>query len=293
MDSDEGGRWQPGGIPSTWQTDGIAALAREGDVCLFVTYGYSEFFTKWFEPGPAAAASGFRHIRLDDLAALVDLATPLLSNASLYEWLAALHLEQTKRQTVPDVLALYATFRRAYLDIGKQVDFDVRRFGVNAPEMAFPALDRLRRAWNELPCAGRHGHLALYPVNRQFVALPDSILNWRELWREGGGLLLGGAIPIGKQALYFEVNEDFNLHLKLASDDDGIVAEVRAEVARRIGTATRTPGLVAFRPEFHRQGTYAVWEWDLDLPALIARDSAGPAAEALGTLLDEVIPRLA
>lgn len=293
VDSDEGYRWDAEDNPSEWQTARIASLAGEKDICLFVTYGYSEFFTKWFDPGPAAADRGFRHVRLDDMVQLVSEAAPLLSDASVDAWLEALRLEQAKRRAVPDMLTKYALFRRAYLNIGDQVDFDVRRMAVNAPEIAFPAFDALRQAWAASPYVDRHGRLALYPVNRRSPNLPDSILNWWELSCDGASLTLAGTVPNRDWSLFFEVNEDFNLHLKCSTEHKDTADLVRNEVARRLQEVAPTPYLIGSRPEFHKQGVYAVWEWDLDLPALIADQNAGPAAKALGALLDEVIPRLA
>ena len=293
VDSDEGGRREADGDPKRWQTVQIAALAEPDDVCLFITYGYSEFFTKGFDTGPAAAASGFRHVRLDDMTAMVEVAAPLLGDPAVSDWLGALRLERIKRMAMPNVLAAYGTFRRTYLDIGGEVDFSVTRLGVNAPEMAFPAFDQFRRVWNSSLQVHRYGRLALYPVNRRFVALPDAVLNWRELWFDHDEFTLGGTLPCGARALYFEVNEDFNLHLKLdLEDESNVVDAVRTEAARRLTAAPRTAGLVADRPEFHRQGTYAIWEWDLELPTRIAQDGATPAVGAIGALLDEVVPRL-
>ncbi|MGC8476537.1 MAG: hypothetical protein ACP5NP_09315 [Acetobacteraceae bacterium] len=292
VDADEGYRWDAQDDPNVWQTARIAAEAGAEDTCLFVTYGYAEFFTKWFDPGPAAGAQHFQHVRLDDMVNLVGCAAPLLANAAIDDWLAALRLEQAKRRAVPEVLTKYATFRRACLDIGQEVDFDVRRMAVNAPALAFPAFDLLRRAWGASRYAARYGRLALYPVNRRTPNLPDSVLNWWELWADPNSLALGGAVPRGRWKLYFEVNEDFNLHLKCDAEDDATAAAVRDEVARRFQGAVPLPFLVRSRPESHKQGAYAVWEWDLNLPALIAGEEANPAAEALGALFDQAVPLL-
>jgi hypothetical protein len=80
----------------------------------------------------------------------------------------------------------------------------------------------------------------------------DSVLNWFEFWRDRPGLTVGGILPAEMRALYFE----------------------------------------ACRPEFYQRQVYAVWEWDIDLPALIYKGGQ-TAANALGTLFDAVLPELA
>lgn len=56
VDSDEGGRWEAIDDPTIWQTHKIATQAQDGDECLLVTYGFAEFFTKWFDFGAAAGS---------------------------------------------------------------------------------------------------------------------------------------------------------------------------------------------------------------------------------------------
>lgn len=132
--------------------------------------------------------------------------------------------------------------------------------------------------------------LGLYPVGRLMLPV-DSILNWFQLWRDLPPLTIGGILLAEMRALYLEINEDFNIHLKLIAEASDYVDEVRKEVARRLAPILRTPTLVASRPEFHQQQVYAVWEWDVDLPALIYRNDNG-AVDAIGTLLDSVMPLL-
>ena len=101
-------------------------------------------------------------------------------------------------------------------------------------------------------------------------------------------------LPLG--ALYFEINEDFNLHLKVSLEEEeklslDQVAQVRKEIARRFGDVGHISSLIGSRAEMHVQGAYAVWEWDFDLPKLIY-DEQRSAPEAMGAILDAVVPRL-
>jgi hypothetical protein len=291
VDSDERGRWKAIDDAAAWQTNRIAAQARDGDVCLFITYGFAEFFTKWFDFGAAAGPTQVRHVKLDNMIDLLAKAAPILNSQRVSDWLTALQVEQQKRRAMPAVLSAFAKFRRTYLQIAGEVDFTPTRTGFNSPEIAFPAFAQFLGAWRASPYCQRYGRLSIYPVNRLMLPV-DSILNWFELWRDLPALTVGGILPAEMRALYFEVNEDFNLHLKLISEADDHVNQVRAEVARRLGSMVKPAALVACRPEFHQQQVYAIWEWDVDFPALIYEDSKG-AVKAIGSIFDSILPQLA
>ncbi|MDQ2802314.1 MAG: hypothetical protein M3Y41_06395 [Pseudomonadota bacterium] len=291
VDSDEGGRWAAATDYPAWQSNKIAACAKEGDVCLFITYGFSEFFTKWFDFGPAAPASRVRHVGLDPMVALLEEAEPILCDPGLSAWLTALRSEQRKRLELPAVLSAFANFRRTYLHIAGEVDFTIGRIGFNGPEIAFPAFAQLLEQWRNSPYCQRYGRLALYPVGRLMLPV-DSILNWWELWQDGEALTLGGLLPASERALYLEVNEDFNLHLKLDFKAAEYIGSVREEVSERLASSCIPSTVVACRPEFHTQGALAVWEWDFDLPTLLSKNGGMAAVSAVGTLLDDVVPRL-
>lgn len=225
---------------------------------------------------------------------MIDLlltAVPIVNNQLIADWLAVLQAEQRKRRAMPDLLSAFARFRRAYLQTASDVDFTPTRIGFNAPEIAFPAFACLLEKWRASAYCKRFGRLSLYPVGRLMLPV-DSILNWFELWRDLPALTVGGLLPAELRALYLEINEDFNIHLKLDSKAGDYVNEVRAEVAQRLGSVTSPPALVASRPEFHQQQVYAIWEWDIDLPALIYQDS-NCVVDAIGALFHSVIPQLA
>jgi hypothetical protein len=296
VDSDEGGRWEAKNDPSQWQTEKIIALAGENDICLFITYGFSEFFTKPFGFGPAAAAKGFRHVTLDMMVSLLAAAlaiSPRANDPLLAEWASVLGLEQRKRRGILNVLSTFANFRRSYLRIAGDVDFTLGRIGVNAPEMAFPIFAEVLKEWGLSSHCQRYGRLSLYPIGR--LGLPvDSVLNWWGLWQEKDPLTIGGALPSEwREALYLEVNEDFNLHLKLAEWAGEYVEIVRSEVARRLSSYIyHSAPVIASRPEFHKQGPYAIWEWDLDIPMVICNSGYKSVVDVLGSLLDEIVPQI-
>ncbi len=194
VDSDEGGRWSAISESGAWQTNKLWALAGSGDVCLYMTYGFAEFFTKWFDFGSAAGASRVRHITLDAVVGLLESALPLLANPLLDDWLLVLRAEQRKRQAAPELLAAFAVFRKRYLQIAGDVDFTITRIGFNAPEIAFPAFARLLDQWRGSRFCERYGRLALYPAGRLMLPV-DSILNWWEFWQSGDPLTLGGLLP--------------------------------------------------------------------------------------------------
>ena len=115
VDSDEGHRWEAQKDRAKWQTNCMAALAHKGDVCLFITYGFAEFFTKPYEFGAAAETSKVRHVKLDSMVDLLSKAMPVVDNDRTREWLEILRIEQKKRLAMPAVLSQFGKLRRQYL----------------------------------------------------------------------------------------------------------------------------------------------------------------------------------
>lgn len=292
VDSDENNRWEAIDVPDVWQTERIASQhAAECDCCLFITYGFSEFYTKppvRYDPGPASAR--FKHITLDMMIDLLRAAQAALPGAVAADWLPALEIEQQQRAAAARHLGAFDEFRRHYLDIGGTPDFPLGRVGFNGPQIAFPVFAQILKAWNQSSHAQSYGRLALYPVGRGASLPADSVLNFWELWSGLEPLTLGGAVPADERAVYFEINEDYNLHLKLDGHMDHYIDAVRAAARDRL-TGLR-PARVS-RPESHKQGAFAVWEWDIDLPRLAPRDNSSEfIVSALAGLMGEVVPRL-
>jgi hypothetical protein len=139
-----------------------------------------------------------------------------------------LQSEHRKRLAAIDSAGAFGDFRRKYLSVANEADFTPTRIGFHAPELAFPVFARILDAWRTTSYCERYGRLALYPVPRKVLPV-DSVLNWWELWRERPSLTVGGLLRGHNRALYLEMNEDFNLHLKLGSEAEGVVDRVRSK----------------------------------------------------------------
>ncbi|HTU18696.1 MAG TPA: hypothetical protein VMG10_11595 [Gemmataceae bacterium] len=272
VDSDEAGRWQP--YPLTWQTERIWQRAQALRFLnarthfFFVTYGTAEFYTKHYECGPAS--SNFKHIGLDGMIELVDAALQLAelsANPRLQCWLSAMKKEAEKRRNAADLLTLFANFRRGYLAIQGVVDFPRNRLLFCAPELAFPVFNRLRALWNTTPqYHGKHGRLSVYPVQRGSPPVHDSVLNFRE--RTHGDLPpLGSTIIRNGEVLFFEINEDFNLHLKLwvAPPQPGLQPSLRGELCNAVYqrlSAVSWPNGIRGERCCYEQAVFVLYEWD-------------------------------
>ena len=226
VDSDEGGRWD-----KEWQTEKIV---RESSSCgyleaqkefRFITYGTSEFYTKPdckpYEAGPASPE--FVHIGLECMINLVESATEVLPPCEKRnEWVRLMKIEREKRSKSIQLLRVFSEFRNHYLDIHCDNDFPNNRFVFCTPELAFPALSQLAQKWNGSEYGKKFGKLALYPIPRMSPSVPDSVLNFWELWQERpaptiGASIVGNGDP--RRRLYIEINEDFNLNLKTQNPD--------------------------------------------------------------------------
>ena len=111
-------------------------------------------------------------------------------------------IERKKREKAVELLQYFSTFRTQYLTIHDENDFPRNRFLFCAPELAFPVLSSLAQQWNESEHVNEFGRVSLYPIGRN--SLPaDSLLNFWEMWESS------------ESDLYFEINEDFNLNVKI------------------------------------------------------------------------------
>ncbi len=246
VDSDEGGRW---GSKPEWQTDRIVSESeklwylKSNKRFRYITYGSSEFYTKPHCAGPASPE--FKHIALDDMIDFVATTDEVLESCKeRREWLRLMRIEKTKRSKSVELLQRFSRFRRHYLDIHEDNDFPRNRFVFCAPELAFPTLSLLKRAWHESEYAERYGRLSLYDVGRGGPGSPpvhDSILNFWEMWHSfPEERALGNALSdIG--AFYLEINEDFNLNLKCGSRKE-ITSDQKEEVWKRLRPILFPPG---------------------------------------------------
>ena len=234
VDSDEGGRIFYNDDENKWQTERIKKESdTQGDLkqnkeFRFITYGTSEFYTKPFETGPGS--SEFKHVGLEDMIALVEEADSVLFPCkNRQEWLRLMRIEKEKRSKAVKLLQSFSKFRTEYLKIHGENDFPRNRLLFCAPELAFPVLGSLTQEWNNSEYKDRFGQVSLYPVNRRTPPIHDSILNFWEMWEGGNSRLptLGKSIlGSGVGSFYLEINEDFNLNLKIEKADNVTKNEV-------------------------------------------------------------------
>ena len=263
VDSDENGRWT-----GSWQTENIYKNAnslsylKSNKYFVFITYGTSEFYTKPFSPGPAS--SHFIHLGLDKMISLALSSLAILPSSlkSKYaEWILYMQIEQEKRNNALSLLTELEKFRNSYLSIHQDVDFPNNRFTLCAPELAFPLFGQIATLWNSNPEYYKSfGKVAVYPVGRLSPAVHDSILNFWELWDEGKPALGGMVESHGK--LYFEINEDFNLNLKL---DASVLAPLMPDTVHQKLAQQTWPLGVKSRPRQYKQSIYVLYEWDFGL----------------------------
>ena len=206
VDSDEAGRWPD----QEWQTDTIVRncdnlhYLKKDKHYRFITYGTSEFYTKDCKAG--SASSEFQHIGLDRIVALINESEKLLSpRMERTNWLNQMYIEQEKRKNASKLLQSYSRFRKEYIEIHKENDFPRNRYLFCAPELAFPVMFSLLEEWRKSNYANEFGMLELYPVGRRSPLVHDSVLSFYKMLH-------------GEGNFYLEINEDFNLNVKLKSE---------------------------------------------------------------------------
>lgn len=228
VDADEVGRKFNMEYTPDWQTIRIVeesenhGYLNENRVFRFITYGTSEFYTKPYERGPASPE--FQHVGLEDMIALVEAADNVLPPCNnRQEWLRLMRIEQEKRSNVVELLQSFSKFRRQYLEIHGENDFPRNRLLFCAPELAFPVLGSLAQEWNKSEHKDRFGKVSIYPVGRGTPPVHDSILNFWEMWQENENQKFP---TLGNEEgrFYLEINEDFNLNLKVPfKNKEGVI----------------------------------------------------------------------
>jgi hypothetical protein len=147
-----------------------------------------------------------------------------------------MRIELKKRVSRADLLKEFSGFRKKYLSIHNDIDFPNNRFTFCAPELAFPALGGLAEYWNsDMTLVTKFGRVSVYPVSRMTPPVHDSIMNFFEMM-DSGKPAVGTKIVGDLGKFYFEINEDFNLNLKLSLklDSDPLPESVRDEVWSRL-----------------------------------------------------------
>lgn len=149
VDSDESGRWD-----GEWQTDRIVrnseslSYLEPNKQFRYITYGTSEYYTKPYEEG--AHSPEFKHISLKRMIELVADSEKVLGPCEeRRQWLDSMKIEKDKRRQAIPLLRSFSKFRKEYLAIDGNNDFPRNRLLFCAPEIAFPALSLLKKAWHE------------------------------------------------------------------------------------------------------------------------------------------------
>lgn len=186
------------------------------------------------------------------------------------------------------MLKTFSTFRQKYLSIHNDIDFPNNRLIFCAPEIAFPVLYGLAEFWNSNPYFHKKfGCVSVYPVERNNPHVHDSILNFWEMWKNGTPSV--GKDLIGTQeTFYFEINEDFNLNLKLESEI--LTGDLRDEVWRRLNNVKWSKDIKT-RCRNYKQTTFVLFEWDFGF--LEYCDNYKVVADNLFSILEETINALA
>ena len=283
--ADEGGRWCP-----PWQTERIAEQRRgvKGQN-FFITYGTSEFYTKPYEPGPAS--SEFKHIPLDRMIHLVESSLAALpqigQSTDSVEWLRLMRLEKEKRENAQELLYSFAQFRTRYLEVHGENDFPRGRVAFSAPELAFPIFSKLAEHWDRSEYVAKFGRLSIYPVARGFSPVVDSILNFWKIWNKGPALAPDIVGP--ERHLYLEINEDFNLNLKLDHNQAELAEEEKEKIWSRLQDAPWPSGVNACRRDYKQQ----VWVlYEVDFGFLANVDCLSKVVSNLGCTVEAIFGSL-
>ena len=289
--SDEGGRWS-----EQWQTEHIAEQRREvKGLCLFITYGISEFYTKPYEPGPASPE--FQHIPLERMIHLVESSLAALpqigQSTDSVEWLRLMRLEKEKREKAQELLHSFAQFRTRYLEVHGENDFPRGRVAFFAPELAFPVFSKLVEYWDKSEYVAKFGRLSIYPISRRSSSVADdSILNFWEMWdrnKNRKGPALARDIVGPERHLYLEINEDFNLNLKLGHNQSELAEEEKEKIWSRLQDAPWPSGVNACRRDYKQQ----VWVlYEVDFGFLANVDCLSKVVSNLGCTLEVIFGSL-
>lgn len=267
VDSDEGSRWD-----NTWQTQQIVQITENLDYLnetkryFYITYGTSEFYTKQKENGDGLHKNGpysnqFEHITLDRMIEFVESADLILPESDTRtKWLRMMRIEQEKRKLAGTLLTEFSNFRRMYLQIqnSNENDFPRTRFLYCGPELAFPVMFKVLELWNNCDSLRwKFGQLDLFPVGRISPSIHDSILNFCGLYFTNEEQSL---------TIYMEVNEDFNLNIKVTWEDNAQedqIEDLIEQVQNMLDTAN-WPDFVRTKDRNYSQGesVQAVFELD-------------------------------
>lgn len=251
-----------------WQTDRIYEnfhnqWNNKKKIFVYLTYGLSEFYIKEKQNGEysnGAFNTSFRHIKCSQIHNFIEqsINENNIKNDELIIWNNWLRFEISKREQVSEYLKSVNDILVRYKTQLSLTDYPVNRINLFLPEFTVPFYYKICESWNHrnnelIGCA------CLYPVGRGYSLTNDSILNFWELWQTKKTLTCNGLLD--DNYLYFEFNEDFNLHLK-ATDETPNINEVKNFVNKRAEELRLGFNSII---EDYKQGAYVLFEWDLNI----------------------------
>ncbi len=263
---------ESGGFDTEWQTTRIYNTYHDYWPSkkvhfLFITYGLSEFYIKQtddgnFNNGPGSTS--FKHITAEVMLNFTSSSLQQLESNHISEellvWKRWLAFEIEKRKKLDFYLENINNLLTEYKSFLGLTDFPVNRMTLHTPEFTVPHYYNIATEWNH-KYAGQHGHLSLYRVNRMYTVLGDVILNFTELWNNES-FTFNGLLDPNNGFIYFEINEDFNLHLKAMAETRNI--EIIFEFIKKNHPKLSIKGINS-AVEDYKQGAYVLYEWDLGL----------------------------
>lgn len=257
-----------GNTKGLWQTDKIYKnfINRWNDkklIFIYLTYGLSEFYIKEKSNGEyrnGAYNNIFIHIICSQIYNFINQSINecSITDNRLITWRDWIQFEIIKRNDNVEYLKNINEILKRYKTTLNLTDYPVNRLNLFLPEFTIPYYYKLCVAWNNKNNI-KIGKACLYPVGRLYAPSNDSILNFWELWDSKEVLTCN--YMLNDNYLYFEFNEDFNLHLK-ATDNIPDIAEIKQFVSNRFEALSN--GFNGIIENFH-QGSYVLYEWDLNI----------------------------
>lgn len=265
VDSGEGfyeGWWQTAKIHQNYHN----AWPDKRTYFLYLTYGLTEYHIKEREDGNFSNgpySTNFTHVKCHEIVNFVQEALKVIQpNMKLEVWSKWLEFEVQKEKDNEEYLFHLSKIIEKYKSGLGLTDYPIKRLNLFTPEFAIPLFFKLGTAWNQTNNENI-GRACLYSLGRGYSPVYDSILNFAELYHKKNSLTCGGIINDNERYIYFEFNEDFNLHLKVSADVPRI-EDVKAFVKKnKLGLTLN--GKYNGIEEHFRQGSYVVFEWDFNL----------------------------
>lgn len=228
----------------------------------YITYGTSEYFIKKnemgiYSEGPYSAF--YRHIKLTQIHEFLK-KTKEFHTPDLQEWDRFIEQELDKRNRYQEFLQPIFEFLNLYKEIADEPDYPVNRNMISIQEFVFPLYNQFANFWNEneryfIP----FGKVSLQPIGRAYSTVNDCIIHFTDLF----GKKIEKICPDEKN-FYFEINEDFNLHMKLYNSEmNSDKADEYRKILMEIKESITPPGIRSSIELYYQGEYYALFEWDI------------------------------